>query len=83
MLLTTTPAAAQLDRLLKGLPQIPAPGGVSDVKIRASLKEALQVGTENAVYLTGKTDGFFLNQATVPKTSSSSWKPYCRSRCSA
>ncbi|HTO12047.1 MAG TPA: DUF4197 domain-containing protein [Candidatus Binatia bacterium] len=63
------PADAQLDQLLKQLPQIPGsgqtslPGSLGDVKIGQALKEALQVGTENAVTLTGKTDGYFANQA--------------------
>jgi len=38
-------------------------GGLSDAKIGSGLKEALKVGTENTVNLTGKTDGYFLNQA--------------------
>jgi hypothetical protein len=53
------PASAQLDRFLKGL----TGGGLSDAKIGSGLKEALQVGTENTVHLTGKTDGYFANQA--------------------
>jgi len=57
------PASAQLDRLLKGLSQEPAGGQLSDAKIASGLKEALTVGTQNAVNLTGKTDGYFLNQA--------------------
>jgi hypothetical protein len=36
---------------------------LSDAKIGSGLKEALKIGTENAVGLTGKTDGYFLNQA--------------------
>jgi len=63
-------AAAQLDQLLKQLPQLPggtggssAPDSLGDVKIGEGLKQALQVGTENAVRLTGKTDGYFKNQA--------------------
>jgi hypothetical protein len=61
------PALAQLDNLLKQLPQLPGGlpqnGGIGDVKIGQALKEALQVGTENAVKLTGKTDGYFKNAA--------------------
>lgn len=38
-------------------------GGLSDSKIVAGLKEALEVGTGNAVNLTGKVDGFFKNAA--------------------
>jgi hypothetical protein len=57
--LGASPAAAQLDRLLQGL----GIGGLSDAKIGAGLKEALKVGTETTVNLTGKTDGYFANQA--------------------
>lgn len=63
-------ADAQLDELLKQLPQIPGggqigtpQGSLGDVKIGQGLKQALQIGTENAVKLTGKTDGYFANQA--------------------
>jgi len=65
----TATADAQLDQLLKQLPQVPGtgstplPGSLGDVKIGQALKEALQVGTENAVKLTGQTDGYFTNQA--------------------
>jgi len=38
-------------------------GGLSDSKIVAGLKEALEIGTGNAVNLTGKVDGFFRNAA--------------------
>ncbi len=62
ILLVTSSASAQLDRIFKSL------GGgekssLSDAKIGSGLKEALKVGTENAVNFTGKKDGFFLNQA--------------------
>jgi hypothetical protein len=65
----STGADAQLDELLKQLPQIPGgqagtpPGSLGEVKIGQALKQALQVGTENAVKLTGKPDGYFRNQA--------------------
>ena len=59
LLLSPSPAAAQLDRLLQGL----GLGGLSDAKIGSGLKEALRVGTETTVSLTGKTDGYFANQA--------------------
>jgi hypothetical protein len=62
VLLTAIPASAQLDRILKGL-GISKESGLSDVKIGSGLKEALKIGTENTVNLTGKTDGYFLNQA--------------------
>jgi hypothetical protein len=63
VLLTAFPASAQLDRLLKSLGGGEKGGGLSDVKIGSGLKEALKIGTENAVNFTGKKDGFFLNQA--------------------
>jgi Protein of unknown function (DUF4197) len=53
-------AGAQLDRLLQGLG---IGGGLSDAKIGSGLKEALKVGIETTVNLTGKTDGYFANQA--------------------
>jgi len=61
ILFTAFPASAQLDKIFKGL-GVGEKSGLSDVKIGSGLKEALQVGTENAVSLTGKTDGYFLNQ---------------------
>jgi hypothetical protein len=62
ILLTVLPASAQLDKLFKGFGTSPS-GGLSDAKIGSGLKEALKVGTENTVNLTGKTDGYFMNQA--------------------
>jgi uncharacterized protein DUF4197 len=66
LLLVAMPAGGQLDKLLKELPQIPqAPqtGALGDAKVGAALKEALQVGTSNAVQLTGRPNGYFSNQA--------------------
>jgi hypothetical protein len=63
VLLAAPPAFAQLDQIIRGLGGGSPLGGLSDVKIGAGLKEALQVGTENAVNLTGKPDGYLLNQA--------------------
>ena len=63
ILLTALPASAQLDRLFKSLGGGEKSSGLSDAKIGSGLKEALKIGTENAVTLTGKTDGYFLNQA--------------------
>jgi hypothetical protein len=37
--------------------------GLSDATIASGLKEALQVGTQNAVSLTGRPDGYFRNEA--------------------
>ena len=61
----TAPAGAQWDKLLKGLGggEGTAGAGLSEAKISAGLKEALQVATEKTVSLTGKTDGYFSNQA--------------------
>jgi len=67
VLLAAAPASAQMDRLLRGLPSgvpgISSGAGLSDAKVVSGLKEALQVGTENTVNLTGRTDGYFLNEA--------------------
>jgi hypothetical protein len=63
VLLTALPASAQLDRIYKGLGLGGQGSGLSDAKIGSGLKEALHIGTENAVNLTGKTDGYFMNQA--------------------
>jgi hypothetical protein len=60
--LTALPASAQLDRIYKGLGIGGQGSGLSDAKIGSGLKEALQIGTENAVNITGKTDGYFMNQ---------------------
>jgi hypothetical protein len=62
VLLTALPASAQLDQILKGL-GISQKSGLSDVKIASGLKEALKIGTQNAVNLTGRLDGYFINQA--------------------
>ena len=65
LVLLSAPASAQLDQILKEVETYSKSGaGVSgDAKIGAALKQALQVGTENAVKLTGKTDGYFGNRA--------------------
>jgi hypothetical protein len=64
LLLLAGPAHAQWDKLLKGLGGTGGLGaGLSDAKIGAGLKEALEVATDKTVSLTGKTDGYFANQA--------------------
>jgi len=65
VVLIAAPASAQLDQILKEMDTYSRPGvGTSgDAKVGAALKQALQVGTENAVKLTGKTDGYFTNKA--------------------
>jgi len=63
MMLIASPVSGQFDKIFKGLGGIGQQGGLSDAKIGSGLKEALQVGTENTVNLTGKTDGYLMNQA--------------------
>ena len=64
LLLTTSPVYAQVDKIFKGLTgAVGQQGELSDAKIGSGLKEALKVGAENTVNLTGKTDGYFLNEA--------------------
>jgi len=61
-LLATTTACTELDRTLNTL-QLPLTSGVLDERtITAGLKEALQVGTGNAVTITGSPNGYFNNQ---------------------
>lgn len=65
VLLFAAPASAQLDTILKEVETYTrsGSGATGDVKIGAALKQALQVGTENAVKLTGRPDGYFKNEA--------------------
>jgi len=65
LLSSAAPASAQLDSILKEMDTLTRPGAATrgGVKVGAALKQALQVGTENAVRLTGKTDGYFTNKA--------------------
>ena len=63
MLLTASTASAQLDQIFKGLGLGTKEAGLSDAKIGSGLKEALKIGTENTVNLTGKVDGYFKNEA--------------------
>ena len=65
-LLLVAPAvqAADMTDLLKALPAIPSGGSAQDAGTVASgLKEALSVGTKNAVGLLSKTNGYFGNEA--------------------
>jgi hypothetical protein len=55
-------AFAQLDQVRKGL-GLSNQSQLSDSKIASGLKEALQIGADDAVKLTGRTDGYFGNQA--------------------
>lgn len=66
VLFLCSPAQAQLDQVLKkaqeGLQQRDT-SNLSDDKIIAGLKQALQVSTGKAVALTGRPDGFLKNEA--------------------
>jgi hypothetical protein len=62
LFLYSSAAHAQLDQLQKRL-GLGTTSGLSDSKIASGLKEALQVGADNSVKLTGKTDGYFGNEA--------------------
>ena len=53
-------ANAQFDKIISGIGK---PGNQSDAKTSSGLKEALAIGTEHAVDLTGTPDGFFKNEA--------------------
>lgn len=63
VLATARPAFAQIDQILRGLGLSSPPGGLTDARVGAALKEALQVSTQNAVQLTGRVDGYFANEA--------------------
>jgi len=65
LLLLPQVASAQFDDFLKEMDKLALPGtkALGDDKIVSGLKEALSVGTENAVNLTGNTDGFLKNTA--------------------
>jgi hypothetical protein len=60
----TLPAFGQLDKILGGLGKSSGStaSGNSDAKVASGLKEALSIGTTNAVKLTGVTDGYFKNE---------------------
>jgi hypothetical protein len=60
-LLCSTPSQAQIGDLGKRL-GLGGASQLSEEKIASGLKEALQVGTGNAVNLTGKPDGYFKNE---------------------
>jgi hypothetical protein len=60
---TGAPAFAQLDQLWRGLPSTSPGTTLGDAKIADGLKQALRIGTENAVGATGKLDGYFKNAA--------------------
>ncbi len=59
------PAFSFFDDFMEGLGKfgITAPGGVSEDQMIEGLKEALEVGTDKAVKLTGVVNGFLTNDA--------------------
>jgi hypothetical protein len=68
-LLSTTLAFGQLGEIAKDL-GLGQQSKLSDTKLASGLKEALRVGADKSVKLTGRTDGYFANQAIkilVPK----------------
>lgn len=55
--------AGLFDDIMKGIGGIAPSAGPDDSQIVAGLKEALTIGTDNAVGLVSATDGYFANQA--------------------
>ncbi len=62
LLVSCAPASAQWEQLGKAL-GLGSKTELGDTKIASGLKEALKIGSENAVKLTGKTDGYYRNEA--------------------
>ena len=62
IVVSTAPDSAQLEQVFKKL-GLGMRNELSDEKITSGLKEALQVGTDNAVRSTGRPDGYFGNEA--------------------
>src|SRR5512135_3077248 len=62
LLVLTTPSFSQTDEISKRL-GLGNSSGLSDSKVASGLKEALRIGAENAVKLTGRRDGYFGNEA--------------------
>lgn len=62
LLLAATLAVGQIDDITKRL-GLGHQGELQDSKVVSGLKEALRVGADNSVKLTGRTNGYFGNQA--------------------
>lgn len=62
---TAVPARAQIEELLRRLPGFPGSttGELTEAKVGAGLKQALEVAAANAVTVTGRLDGYFANGA--------------------
>ncbi len=63
LVFVAAPGFAQMEQLLRSLGGLTQQSGLSEEQIASGLKEALHIGTQNAVNLTGKTDGYFGNPA--------------------
>jgi hypothetical protein len=55
--------AGLFDDIVKGIGSVAPKAGPADSQIVDGLKEALKIGTDNAVSLVSLTDGYFGNQA--------------------
>jgi len=57
-------SAGPLDDIMKGIKKVPSAGGSSsdEATTASGLKEALSIGTGNAVTSVSKSDGYFMNQ---------------------
>jgi hypothetical protein len=62
VILSSVPARAQLDEIEKRM-GVSSTTGLSESKVASGLKQALQVGSENAVKIVGKPNGYFGNEA--------------------
>jgi len=62
VMMFSVPARAQLDEMEKRMGVNVGPG-LSESKVASGLKQALQVGSENAVKIVGKPNGYFGNEA--------------------
>jgi hypothetical protein len=62
LLVLPTPSFSQTDEISKRL-GLGNSSGLSDSKVASGLKEALRVGVDNTVKLTGQRDGYFGNEA--------------------
>jgi hypothetical protein len=62
VILFSVPVRAQLDEIEKRI-GVNGASGLSESKVASGLKQALQVGSENAVKIVGKPDGYFGNEA--------------------
>src|SRR6266851_3548179 len=62
LMISCAPAFAQMEQLGKAL-GLGSKTKLGAAKIASGLKEALKVGAENAVKLTGRTDGYYRSEA--------------------